>query len=192
MDAKIKEILNNKSVENLTQEEIEFLRKVVRKANGITSNKFVSVFSMTLSTLSGLLLGIGTSNVLIAVIMMLGGVGASWLVYSTDPNNYIKLKDLNITKKEWKELEKSGRLKELKQMMKEFEKTPNAELMNLEKEEEKWVTELTLIQRRIKVNQIIIKREEEKRNNKSMIELETLNKTGEEKSNSDDELEVGV
>lgn len=115
------ETLYSKKTQDFSKNDVKYIDKLLNNQFNDSRIKFclipVPIVSGVLCgvlSLMGLSLGISLgAGVLVGILGGLVSVGNIKL------ENY-SLKDLGLTKKEWKELKKSGRLKELENMVEEY------------------------------------------------------------------------
>lgn len=146
MTQETRDILYNKQAHELNIDEVEYINLLLKKKWARSNFLFSAVFG----TLAGFLLPLILSPLLIVdlnsilpIITIMGGVTGGLLggmVYSMAPS----LKFLGLTRKEWKELKKSGRLKELKQIVKLYEQSDKSYLDDLAEREEEISSEIQL------------------------------------------------
>lgn len=137
MTQETRDIIYNKKAEELNKDEVGYINILLNKKWAKTNFWFLSIFG----TLAGFLLPLILSPLLIVELNVIApfitGMGAfigitlGGMFYSTTPS----LKGLGLTRKDWKELKKSKRLKELKQVVKEYNQSLKADLDILNEQE---------------------------------------------------------
>lgn len=124
-----RDIIYNKTANELSKEEAEYIQELINKKYKkmacinfwscalvgpiagclipllVLANPITEYFTIApITTIVGMFSG-----------LLLGGIGYSW-------SSPITLKSLGLTRNDWKELKKSGRLKELKNLIEEYNK----------------------------------------------------------------------
>lgn len=140
----IRDTIYNKKAKELNKDEVDFINQLINKKLTGMNFWYVSIFG----TLAGLLIPsllsssllVGLQDVLPVTMGVGGFLGFSLgtMFYMTAPT----LKNLGLTRKDWKELKKSGRLKELKQIVKEYNSSLKADLDDLYEREEEITAEI--------------------------------------------------
>ena len=144
MTQETRDIIYNKKAEELNKDEVAFLNQLISKKWAGVNFWCISVFGI----LAGMLIpSIFSSSLIVAlqdvlpVMTVIGGfLGLSMgtMFYMQAPT----LKSLGLTCKDWKELKKSGRLKELKKVVKSYDASLKSELDNLYEQEAEIVAQI--------------------------------------------------
>ena len=137
MTQETRDIIYNKKAE-LNKKDIDYINKLIIKDdnNFLIKETFIvtplAFFSLPL--IFGLL-GLIILNPAILCVMLVTGFVVGGLLASAMSVRNKSLRELGLTRKDWKELKKSGRLKELKQVVKEYNQSKKSVLDVYEKRE---------------------------------------------------------
>ena len=153
MDKNLRERLYNKTVETMDAKDLEYYNKLLWRKNHIEMFKQVVIsgplLGLTIGGLFSKLLFINVSLkdwlITTGMTTLLGTVCGLAYGGSALTSTY-GLKELGLTKEEWKELVKSGRLKEISKMVEEYLKTDKSKLDALNLEQDNLESELRSVE----------------------------------------------
>lgn len=139
MTQEIRDVIYNKTAEQLNKDEVDYIYSLLKKKSAGFTFWFAAIVSPLMGILVPLVLNLplGTTATYfdaLPVTTILGtfaGLLLGGMVHSMAPS----LKSLGLTRKEWKELKKSGRLKELDKLVKLYEQSDKSYLDNLTERE---------------------------------------------------------
>lgn len=144
MTQETRDIIYNKKAEELNKEEIGYINQLSYKKTAGFNFKLIAIFGPIVGfALPAILAWPVTAEWSMFLPFMTGiggflGLSLGTMFYMTAPT----LKSLGLTIKDWKELKKSGRLKELKQIVKEYNSSLKADLDDLYEREEEITAEI--------------------------------------------------
>lgn len=142
-----RDILYNKNVGDLTDYDVKFIKKlIVRQSNEVFVKEALIVPPIAFVTLPLIMNAFGLIyfNSTISLLMGIAGILVSGTLAAGMSMVGFTLRSLGLTRKDWKELKKSGRLKELIHIVEEYDKSLKSDLDNLYEREEEITAEINL------------------------------------------------
>lgn len=137
MTQEIRDVIYNKTAEQLNKDDVNYIYSLLKKKSAGFNFWFAAIVSPLMGVLVPLALylplslnTVATYFEVLPVTTILGtstGLLLGGMVHSMAPS----LKSLGLTRKEWKELKKSGRSKELDKLVKMYEKSDKSYIDNL-------------------------------------------------------------
>ncbi len=155
MTQETRNVLYNKKPEELNKDEVDYINSLLRKKSARFNFWFISIIAPVMGLLVPLALAYPLATYL-PVTTILGastGLLLGAMIYTMEPS----LKSLGLTRKEWKELKRSGRLKELDKLVKLYEQSDKSYIDNL-------------TEREVSINEELKKTENHKQNLISQLE----------------------
>ena len=147
MTQETRDVLYNKQAHELNKNDIKLINTLINKNDSAITAKVLSVFGSFAGLTASLFLEFlfqGPINLVSAISctgigLLVGGVYGSFPCFVLP-----SLKFLGLTREDWKELKKSGRIKELKQIVKLYEQSDKSYLDDLAEREEEISSEIQL------------------------------------------------
>ena len=144
MTQETRDVLYNKQVDELNKQDVKYIDKLICKDGNDFFIKETLILTPAIFFIMPLILGLCgliINPVVLGILTATGFIIGGLLGGTLNVKNY-SLKELGLTRKDWKALKKSGRLKELKQIVKEYDKSLKSELDNLYEREAKITAEI--------------------------------------------------
>lgn len=142
-----RDVLYNKQAHELNKKDANYIDKLMLKKDNnffIKETFIVPPLAFILVPILMSLIGFFSLNLVTLTIMGVVGTLMGGILGGALSLKNISLKSLGLTRKEWKELKKSGRLKELEQILKEYDKSLKSDLDNIYEREEEISSEIQL------------------------------------------------
>ena len=134
MTQETRDILYNKQAQELNKNDAKYIDKLISKNVNDCIIKRTIILAPVLFFIVPFIFGvldlIFINPILLSVYGATGAIVGGLLAGAMNTSNY-SLKSLGLTREDWKELKKSGRLKELKQIVKEYNQSKKSSFDNL-------------------------------------------------------------
>ncbi len=160
MTQETRNVLYNKQAHELNKDEVDYIYSLLRKKRAKFNFWFISIMAPFMGLIVPLALAYPLATSFIQYLPVTTILGASTglllggMIYTMEPS----LKSLGLTRKEWKELKKSRRLKDLDKLVKLYEQSNKSYLDDL-------------VEREVEIKEEISENETKKTNLLSELEL---------------------